>query len=357
MDAPDDLKRHLDRMTEGRDYNIAMLSGMHSRHTYARHLARGVASIGRYADALHRRGILLFDHHDATLLWNIESGFRVFMERLGETSRCTDNALPSMQFCINNAAFKRTYFAYLRSLVEQGVDGFQLDEIRFWPHGCACAQCRNDFHRDTGWWMPLNECDVALKDPNAPLAKRLFEWRKTKTTNWLIELRRHLKDIKPDLVLNNYTTHWGLVASLPSRRESSALVDQGRVLNLFGTEVMPRNPILSARSLLPYRRANNIFTSDFNAPVWGWFYGADLWQNYFCWGLGRLTGQISLLNEMPKNLSRASAHSFSRNESRASSGFSDEPVQGRHLVHLRQDAARGRGRRYRRATLATRLLG
>lgn len=299
LDDPGDLERHLDRMTKNRDYNIAMLSGMHSRHTYARHLGRGVESIGRYADALHRRGILLFDHHDATLLWNIESGFRVFMERLDETSRFTDTALPSQQFCINNEVFKKTYFAYLRALVEKGVDGFQLDEVCFWPHGCACAKCRADFHRDTGWWMPLNECDVALRDPHAPLAKRLFEWRKVKTTNWFVDLRRYLKDVKPDLVLNNYTTHWGLVASLPSRRESGSLIDQGRVLNFFGTEVMPRNPILSARALLPYRRANNIFSADFGAPVWGWFYGADIRQSYFCWGLGRLTGQISLLNEMP----------------------------------------------------------
>ena len=291
LDDPDDLRRYLDQELSEGGYPAAMVSGMHSRHTYPTHLDRGREAIGRLAAELKRRGLKLIDHHDATLLWNVHSGLRVLMERLPELIRCKDDNLPSFQLCPNNPEFKRTYYAYLRSLVEAGVDGFLLDEVEFWAHGCTCRHCREGFRRDTGWSLPYNECDAAFADPDSALRRRWYDWRRKTITNWFVGLRRYVKDIRPDLVLCIYTTNGGFFGNHPKRGASSDLLDQRRVMNLFGTEIMARNVMRQVRAILPYRRMKNLLVAEGGAPVYGWYYNSDWQDEYVTWMLCQMTGQ------------------------------------------------------------------
>jgi hypothetical protein len=150
FDAPGSLERYLDREWSDKNIEAVMLSGMHSRHTYLGSVERGVKAVGRMVDVLHKRGVKVVDHHDATLLWNIAAGFRVMAARVGETIRALDTGLPSWHLCPSNPRFKETYFAYLRKLAEAGVDGFQIDELEFWREGCICRHCRDAFRRDVG---------------------------------------------------------------------------------------------------------------------------------------------------------------------------------------------------------------
>ena len=288
------------REIDGKGCNAVFVSGMHSRHTYIGHLERGVRQMGKIATVAHARGMKVIDHHDATLLWNVMAGFRVLMERQPELMRAFADNLPSFQFCPNNPVFKKTYFAYLRSLVEAGVDGFQLDEVEFWNHGCACKACRERFHAETGWHIPLDETDVAFKDFRSPLARRWLSWRTKTIANWFVDLRRALADIRPDLFFTMYTTHWGFIRSYPLWRASSDLIELGRVVNYFGTEVMTRNPIQSARSLLPYRRMKNLFTVAYGSPVWGIYYGSAPENHYFSWAVANMLGQSALLPDAPR---------------------------------------------------------
>ena len=297
---PKVLKDYLDGELAGCDYNNVRLSGMHSRHTYINHLDRGVRAVGRICDEFHRRGMKVIDHHDATLLWNFPAGFRVMMERLPETVRGTSDYMPSMQLCPNNRTFKDTYMKYLRRLVEKGVDGFNLDEVEFWAHGCQCAACRADFHRDTGWWMPLDETHPALRDCYHPLAAALYDWRTKKITNWFVDLRRYLKDIRPDLVLSTYTTHYGLIRQLPREYATYSLLDFTRAMNLFGTEVMTRNNLQSARSLVPYRKMYNVFLMQNGIPVYGGYY-CQSWQDaFFSYCAANTCGQVALVSDLPR---------------------------------------------------------
>ena len=310
LDDPDDRGRFIDELTKGRDYAAVMTSGMHSRHTYEAHLARGVAALGRIADDVHRRGMKLMDHHDATLLWNIDAGFRVLLERVQELQRSRLDGMPSFQLCPNNPAFKETYFRYLRSLIEAGVDGLQLDEVCFFADRCVCAACRNRFYRETGWKVPANELDARFNDPNSLLRKRWHLWRVRTIANWFVELRRSLKDIRPDLVLNMYTTHWGFTCSVPGQGSSSDLLELARTVNFFGTEVMPRNPMLSGRAILAHRRTKHLLNKDYGTPVWAWFYGSGHAQAYFSWALATMCGQIPLLPELPPDATAVDFRSF-----------------------------------------------
>lgn len=298
-DDPERLSKYIGAMSEGRGYSALMVSGMHSRHTYPAHLDRGVEAIRRIAAETHRRGMKLLDHHDATLLWNIDSGLRVLMERVPELIRSYTDGLPSFQLCPCNDEFNEKYYGYLRRLVEAGVDGFQIDELEFWSHGCVCEACRKRFFRETGWKVPANECDKAFRNPNSPLRRRWHDWRVKTVTNWFIELRRRLKDIKPDLVLTMYTTHWGFSYSLPRRGGSNDLIDLGRTVNYFGTEVMTRNVMKSARALPPLRKAYNLLNVGYGTPIWGWYYSSNAKCDYFAWALANMHGQTALLSDPP----------------------------------------------------------
>ncbi len=299
-------KAYLDQELAGKNYNAMMVSGMHSRHTYFNHIDRGINAIGKIAQEAHSRGMKLIDHHDSTLLWNVDAGLRTLAERLPELGKALNDNLPSFQLCPSNPTFNETYYAYLRRLVEAGVDGFQIDELCFWPHGCSCQFCREAFRRDTGWTLPLNELDKNLNNPDSELMKRWFDWHIATITNWFVELRRRLEDIKPDLVLCNYTTHWGFTRSLPRHKASSSLIENGRAMNFFGTEVMTRNVMQSSRPLLPLRKMKNLLSIAYKAPIWGWYYCSDWQTNYFSWCVGNMTGQAALLStvdeppEMPK---------------------------------------------------------
>lgn len=300
LDDSADRKKFLDEELKDKGFNVAMLSGMHSRHTYMNHIQRGIEAVRMLADEMHSRGLKLIDHHDATLLWNSDSGLRCLAERLPEMEYGVLDNLPSFQFCITNPTFNDTYYGYLRELVKAGVDGLQLDEIKYWNASCSCAYCREKFTRETGCTLPLNECDKRLYNTVAPLWKMWHSWHTASVTNWKVELRRRTRDLKPDLVLSTYTTHWGMIYSLPRHNASVDLLDLGRVVNVSGTEVMTRNTIQSSRSLMPYRKMSNMFPNTFGTSVWGWYYDSNWKTNYFSCCVSNMMNQSCLLAVLDK---------------------------------------------------------
>ena len=299
FDEPGSLDRFMDREFAGKDVRVVMLSGMHSRHTYLGHVERGIEAMRRMCRDLHRRDVKVIDHHDATLLWNEGAGFRVMMERLDETLCSLDTGLPSWQFCASNPRYCETYYAYLRRLVEAGVDGFQIDEMVFWRHGCTCRHCRDAFRRDTGWEIPLNELDAAWNDPKSELRRRWQDWRRKAITNWFVELRRRVKDLRPDLVLSNYTTNDAFYYPFPWRNESTDIQDLGRTVNYFGAEMMTRSAMRNGRNLLPLAKMRSAVSPQGAAPVWTWYYNVDYATDYFAWALSTMVGQTPLLSGIP----------------------------------------------------------
>lgn len=298
LDDPETRRRYIGEFADGKGFSAVMISGMHSRHTFEGRLDAGIESIRGIADEVHRRGMKLIDHHDVTLLWNWGVGLRVLMKRVPELERSMTGGLPAFSLCPNNERFKETYFAYLRKLLDAGVDGFQLDEVEYFKERCVCAACRDRFFADTGWRIPANELDAAWNDPESALRKRWQMWRVKSVTNWFVDLRRRLMDVKPDLVLNMYSTHWGFTTSMSRRGGSSDLIDLGRTVNFFGTEVMPRNSMLSARAILPYRRTYHLLHKMYGTPVWAWFYGGTRPLDYFSWALATMSGHIPLLPDV-----------------------------------------------------------
>lgn len=300
LDDPVVRERFLDRELSVRSVNAVMVSGTLTRHTMPAREEEMIKSVGCIVGSLHRRGIRVFDHVDATILWNSAFGFRLMMEQPDRLLHTWDNDLPSCHYCLSNPVWRERFYGQLRKTVAAGVDALQIDEVYHWGRGCTCRHCREKFFRETGWQVPMNECDPVWQDHLSPFRRRWRDWRIRDCTNFFVELRRRTKDINPNLVLSAYTYTGGLISSA-SGDLGQELLDLSRAVNFFGVEVMSRSVLRSARAELPFRRAQNIFTFDYGAPVWDWYYNADAATDYAAWAMSEMVRQSPMLSDVSKD--------------------------------------------------------
>ena len=299
LDAPELLGRYFENELERPGYNAVMLSGMLSRHTYVGHVEKGLERVRRFTAEAHRRGIRVIDHFDATLLWNLCGGFRVMGERVAELDRCRGTWLPSRQFCIMNPDFRRALFDYARrDVVENGVDGLQIDEVEFWIHGCVCRHCRAAFERDTGWKVPMDETSPHWKDGSA-FSRVWKTWRYRQSTNLLGDLRESLRAVRPDLVLSAYVTQYGLHSNWEPLGLGREFFDLPRAVDFFGVEVMTRDVLNAPLDSLVMHRIMSLFSTVHVSPVWNWYYNGDWRNDYAGWALDEMTAQCPLLADVP----------------------------------------------------------
>ena len=298
FDAPGELVRYFEKEIDGRGYNVIMLSGMLTRHTYPGHLERGLQAVKSITAEAHRRGYKVIDHFDATLVWYIGAGARALGERLDEMNRSVKTGLPAYQLCLMNPDFRRNFFEYCRrDVVEGGVDGLQLDEVQPWGHGCQCRHCRAAFRRDTGWDIPLDET-ASVWEPGSDFLRVWKRWRTKKVTDFIGELRASLKDVRPDLVFSAYTTPYGVLTGYDALTNGRDLFDMPRSVNFFGIEVMSRAVMKSYRAEFSCHRIMSMLTAQNGSPVWNWYYNSD-WQNdYTAWAIDEMTAQLPMLAEV-----------------------------------------------------------
>jgi hypothetical protein len=197
--------------------------------------------------------------------------------------------------------------------LEAGVDGFQIDELFYYQHGCFCFSCREKFTRDTNWQLPMNELDTRLYDRKNDLWRQWFAWKRANIGNWWVSFRREMYDIAPHMVLSFYGCHWEQLKSLPSLNMTMDILEQARGINLFGTEVMPRNPYVHARNLLPYRKFYNLYSIGYNAPpIWTWYYSSNWDVGYLAWAVSNMTCQAFMLEDSSERPAGGSDyHAFS----------------------------------------------
>lgn len=277
--------------------NGLLLSGLHSRHTFPEQRARSMRVIGCLAAQAHKNHMRLIDHHDSTLLWNDGSGFRVLVERLGETVRSLNGMAmtPNPQFCIANPDFLKTYTAYLEELMKTGIDGLMIDELTFYPFGCGCSHCRKAFYEDTNWQLPLNELDDRLFDPKSPLWRVWLDWRKKKCSQIRVRLRQRLEKIRRDFSMLCYTTHYGFISGYPAVSLGADLMHCGDSVDFFGAEVMPRNLLANQRQLPALRNLYNLLRIAYKTPIFVWLYSSHWDDFYFGWAVCNMHNQEAAL--------------------------------------------------------------
>ena len=304
------LEKFLDEQ-EKNHVNVLIVSGLHSRHTYFRHLERSRNAIREIAEQAHKRGMKVIDHHDVTLLWNLDAGFRLMTEQPDRLTRTVRNGLPGCQYCILNPEVNRAYTEYLLGQVRAGIDGFMIDEVMFYPECCGCSFCRKQFHADTGWELPLNELDPFFTSKTSPLRQYWQKWRMQQIGNWWVRLREKINEINPDVTLLNYTTHYGFTSRYATCGMGADLIQTARGADFFGTEIMSRNILRSARAVAPFRKAQNLLKTAFGTPIWGLITTQINWDGaYFGWALNNMHAQSPWINQPVNNTGRRAFLSF-----------------------------------------------
>jgi hypothetical protein len=143
-------------------FKAVITSGYHFRLNFASRDAdiRRIARV--IADACHRHGLKVIEHHDWTI--HFYDGYPLVFEhpdwlQLNAADMLTRHRI----FCLNNPEFQEAYLDYLRRYQrETNTDAYQLDEIQYLDREyCGCRHCRAKFTRDTGRpWPPT--CDPSF---------------------------------------------------------------------------------------------------------------------------------------------------------------------------------------------------
>lgn len=311
LDDPSVRSSYLDRELGSDNATAVMISGALGRHNYPQERQRAVTrSLRELVADLHARGIRVFDHFDMTLFWNVGTGYRNMLEHpecllqsggrygLGGTLG-SGGDLVSPHGCLTNPLWRRKMLDYVREIVATGVDALQLDEVYCWDWGCTCRHCREAFARETGWQVPMNECDPAWQSDQTPFARRWRAWRIKSSTDFFLDVRRETRDLNDHLVLSGYVTSHGFLGAYLGDIGQD-LVDQARAINYFGFEVMSRNVFLSSRAEVPLRRLSNVLTWAYGGPVWDWYYNFNWETDYAAWAMSEMMGHAPMLSEVER---------------------------------------------------------
>ena len=281
-----------DAVKKGR--NTIMFSGMHSRHTYRNSEDRTIRYFKRFCDEAHKRGLKVINHHDTTLLWNSEGGFRLLAETLDGVNRSTASQLPGVQYCILSPYFRKQCMDYLRRLVEAGADALQLDELTFCNHAGSCPACREEFHKETGWYLPVDETNSCFRSYDNDLYRAFSNWKREKSAEWKTNIKREFRKINPNLALPGYgafhlvLSPWGLWAW------NSNLMKTGRGTSLMGKECQSPNVIANARMFVASQKFYNYFRFAFGIPIYTWCSTQDWKTSYFAFSTCLMNAQLPL---------------------------------------------------------------
>lgn len=289
---PEAMKKRFDEL-QSKGVNAILVSGMLSRHTYFASLKRAEENLRRISAEAHKRNMKVIDHQDLTLLWNVDAGYRVASERIHEMNTAIDTMLPGPQFCIVNPVFKEYYIKYLQDFIRNTqVDCLMIDEAHFYPHGCGCSYCREEFHKDTGLYLPVNELDERIGDQTDDLWKRFLVWHKRKVgDNWR-DFKLAARKINPDFSFMAYSTHYGFTSNWSSLTLGLDLTEFARGVDFLGTEIMTRDVLYSHRALIPFRKMKEILTFEYNTPIFGLVYNNSNWDlGYFGWAVNNMNAQ------------------------------------------------------------------
>ena len=173
--------------------HIITFSLTHFRWSFRRYWDLLTETLAKIVKACHENGILVTEHHSATLTYNplndedmkrLKDGFVAMKSSLDSWPRILEdcNANPQIEgvpvlsmkqidgrtgelarsnyhgwvFCPTNPHYRKAYLDYLETLYQTGIDGIMTDDVQLFGdwNACACPVCRKLFKEQTGYEMP-----------------------------------------------------------------------------------------------------------------------------------------------------------------------------------------------------------
>ncbi len=291
---PEHLEKRLQEMKNDRT-DVIMLNGFLSRHTFPAHRERVKKAIVNIANEAHKKGFIVMDHIDYSILWNSEDGFRALVERLPHLEMSIVDHLPNRGFCVGNSDSIEHFLNNLEEkVVTAKLDGIMIDEACYQGGTfCGCAECRQRFHEDTGWYLPVDETSPELFNENSALWHVWIAWRQKHIGDFWYKMKSRMKAHNKKFVAMGYTTHYGMTSTYATKEHGAALEQSARGWDYIGTEIMSRNGYACYRAMQAYRKMKNHIKNSFDIPTFGLVYSSTRnWDvMYFGWALNSMNGQ------------------------------------------------------------------
>ncbi|MBR4676123.1 MAG: hypothetical protein IKP00_16820 [Victivallales bacterium] len=289
--SPEAMERFMEETVQ-KGRNTIMLSGLHSRHTYPNSNERVFDYIRTLCEAAHRHGLKVIEHHDTTLLWNVDAGFRRLAERVGEVNRSISTQLPGVQLCAFNPQFLDKYTEYLSNIVRCGVDGLQIDELGPFSHACSCEHCRRLFTEETGWQIPVDESDKWQHNFQRDITRVWTAWKLEHNRKVKGKLIAEMRKINPHLALFSYGVLRNLVSQSGPRHWNTDMTSIGQLASMFGHEALASDPLLTARMFVPGQKLFNFFRYNNGTPIFTWLYTRNWFTSYFGYAICNMNAQL-----------------------------------------------------------------
>lgn len=205
-------------------------------------------------------------------------------------------------FCPNNPRIRAAHVsgALYRFAKATDMDGFFSDWL-FWGVGgrefttaCACGYCRAKFTAETGYTLPKDPESPFWGNYKEPGWRAFVRWRSRTMADFMVDVRRALKSIKPDNIVTAYTTLPTYSTSMIAGGDYGQWV---RGCDLLGYE-RNTSPFYNWRTLShEFKYLYALGVSHGRAPAWTTVYG-DPGERYFLMALNALHG---LRNWEPQN--------------------------------------------------------
>lgn len=296
FNTPELIEQRLKEVKDG-GTRAVILNGFLSRHTFPEHLQRTEENIRQTVEIAHKMGMKVFDHHDLTILWNMDMGFRFLASHPEFLQHAQSDGMPNWGMCPVNSLFTKGYFLpfILEEIKNTKIDGLMIDECAF--HGsnfCNCEHCRTAFTKATGLVLPDDETSPLLRNRNSKLWKAWIEWRKNAIAQWRIDFSKAAHKINPDFSNIQYYSEGGFILDGGSYEQGGDLALSARSMDFLGTEIMSRDLWDDYRYTFSSRLMYNSLRETYNSPIFGLIYTNSQINNAIIgWAMNNMLAQVT----------------------------------------------------------------
>ena len=365
----------------------------HYRLAFVPYFEKIHAGIRMLADACHKEGLRLIEHHSASLvfdlLWSegwkrleadigsfsnwksdvyswIEVPRYLISEPMlygkplrsmfqidGRTGEKASSVYDSDCLCYNNPDYRAAYFAYMKELIDCGIDGIMNDDVQYFGDGnaCTCVHCRKKFREQTGYDLPQPEGWSAFYgDYSNPAFIAWERFKRESTRDFYHDLSAWYRSLGATLLRPNYVS-----AALEGNPTSYGfdtccdIWDNIYQENCFSTVMKASYPDYMIEAVHRFAAAARRGVASMSQ-----FYPDRADTVYFGWALSRAWGQLYTGTCEGVNITQIERKY--REFERAHAAFYDQPVKLRdvsfYFSKQTRDYTEDAARRYQRPFMA-----
>jgi len=241
-----------------------LYNGRHFRLSYPEEYDR-IERYGRIvADACHRHGIKVVEHHEFTVF--SYASYPSMLEHLDWLQTDVRTGEPWRWACIHNPGFLDAYGDYLASYAAHtNADGYMLDEVGYaGPSTCGCAYCRASYTRALGRPFPVwTEGQGSFDDP---AYRNVVRWRSKLTPRAQQTVMDRIREVRPDAMNMKYCSDYADPG--PAARGWDLTAHAALYSPFVGWEAMVAEALNGWRPFLRALKLRLSYGNYYDIPVW-----------------------------------------------------------------------------------------